>query len=133
MMQSNLNKQALDGYGQSAIASELDYASPHRIIQMLMEGVLAKVAAAKGCIARQDVTEKGKQIIWAIDIINGLRESLDMDKGGEVAQNLDALYDYMLRKLLEANSKNDASLLDEVSTLMKEIKAGWDNIPAEYH
>jgi len=133
VVQTRVNKQALDGYGQNAVASELDYASPYRIIQMLMEGVLAKIAAAKGCLVRQDVAEKGRQIVWAIDIINGLRESLDMEKGGEISQNLDALYEYMLQKLLEANSKNDIALLDEVSRLMKEIKDGWDNIPAEFH
>jgi flagellar protein FliS len=132
-MQTMINKKALDGYGRSAVESEVDYASPHRIIQMLMEGALSKIATAKGCIERNDVAEKGRQITWAMNIIGGLRSSLDAEKGGEIAANLESLYEYMGRRLLEANMNNDAVALDEVSALLLEIKDGWDNIPAEFH
>lgn len=128
-----VNKKALDGYGRSAIATEVDFASPHRIIQMLVEGALAKIATAKGCVERGDVAEKSKQITWGMDIIQGLRSSLDAEKGGEIASNLDSLYEYMGRKLLEANVSNDTVILDEVSALLSEIKAGWDDIPKEFH
>lgn len=133
MMQNMINKKALEGYGRSAVESEVNFASPHRIIQMLMEGALSKIATAKGCIARNDIAEKSRQITWSMNIIQGLRTSLDAQKGGEVAANLDSLYEYMGRRLLEANVNNDALILDEVSSLLTEIKAGWDNIPAEYH
>lgn len=132
-MQTMINKKALDGYGRNAVESEVDYASPHRIIQMLMEGALSKIATAKGCIERNDVAEKGRQITWAMNIIGGLRSSLDAEKGGEIAANLESLYEYMGRRLLEANMNNDAVALDEVSALLLEIKDGWDNIPAEFH
>lgn len=132
-MQTMINKKAMDGYGRGAVESEVGYASPHRIIQMLMEGALSKIATAKGCIERNDVAEKSRQITWAMNIIGGLRSSLDAEKGGEIAENLDSLYEYMGRRLLDANMNNDPQVLDEVSALLLEIKEGWDNIPTEFH
>src|SRR5690554_3941791 len=133
MTQTMINKKAIEGYGRNAVESEVNYASPYRIIQMLMEKALSKLATAKGCIARNDIAEKSRQITWGMNIIQGLRTSLDAEKGGEIAANLDALYEYMGRRLLEANVNNDVAVLDEVSSLLMEVKAGWDNIPAEYH
>lgn len=132
-MQTMINKKAMDGYGRGAVESEVDYASPHRIIQMLMEGALSKIATAKGCIERDNVAEKSRQITWAMNIIGGLRSSLDAEKGGEIAENLESLYEYMGRRLLEANMNNDTVALDEVTALLSEIKEGWDNIPSEFH
>lgn len=132
MSQAMINKKALEGYGRNAVESEVNYASPFRIIQMLMEGALTKLATAKGCIARNDIAEKSRQITWGMNIIQGLRTSLDAEKGGDIAANLDSLYEYMGRRLLEANVNNDAAIIDEVITLLREIKAGWDAIPAEY-
>jgi flagellar protein FliS len=123
----------MEGYGRTAVESEVNYASPYRIIQMLMEGALSKLATAKGCIARNEIAEKSRQLTWGMNIIQGLRTSLDADKGGDIAANLDSLYEYMGRRLLEANVSNDPAIIDEVISLLQEIKAGWDNIPAEYH
>ncbi|KKM89503.1 hypothetical protein LCGC14_1248010 [marine sediment metagenome] len=128
-----VNKQALKGYGRGAVESELDYASPHRIIQMLMDGALSKMAIAKGCIARNDSEGRLRHITWAVNIISGLRASLDQQQGGDIAGNLDSLYDYMCNKLHEANINNVAKRLDEVIALLTEIKAGWDGIPPEFH
>ena len=133
MMQAMVNKKALEGYGRSAIESELDYASPHRIIQMLMDGALEKIATAKGCIQRGDNAGKIRQTSWAVNIISGLRASLDMSQEGDIAGNLDTLYEYMCTKLHEANMNNDLELLDEVAKLLAEVKAGWDGIPEEFH
>jgi flagellar protein FliS len=132
-MQVMVNKKALESYGRSAVQSEVDFASPHRIIQMLMEGALSKIATAKGCITRGETAEKSRQITWSMNIIQGLRTSLDAEKGGDIAANLDSLYEYMGRRLLEANMNNDTAILDEVNTLLSEIKLGWDGIPAEFH
>jgi flagellar protein FliS len=132
MSQAMINKKALEGYGRNAVESEVNFASPYRIIQMLMEGALTKLATAKGCIARNDIAEKSRQITWGMNIIQGLRTSLDADKGGDIAANLDSLYEYMGRRLLEANVNNDVAIIDEVITLLQEVKAGWDAIPAEY-
>jgi flagellar protein FliS len=103
-------------------------ASPHRLIQMLMEGGLTRIAQARGAMERQQTALKGELIGKAISIVGGLREGLDLQKGGELAANLDNLYQYMLSRLLEANVKNDAVLLDEVAGLLRNVKSGWDVI-----
>jgi flagellar protein FliS len=118
-------------YGKVAAESEAAYANPHRLVQMLMEGVLDKVATAKGCIERNDLEGKSRQITWAMSIINGLRSSLDMESGGAIAVNLDDLYDYMVRRLIDASAENDAVALSEVIDLMLEIKGAWDAMPEE--
>ncbi len=122
---------ALKEYSQVGVHSGVAAATPHRLIQMLMEGALEKIAGAKGAMGRGDVPAKGAQISWAISIIDGLRMSLDMEAGGDIADNLNRLYDYMTRRLLEANLKNEAAYLDEVANLLKEIKSAWDSIPVE--
>jgi flagellar protein FliS len=103
-------------------------ASPHRLIQMLMEGGLTRIAQARGAMERQQTALKGELIGKAISIVGGLREGLDLQKGGELAANLDNLYQYMLSRLLEANVKNDAVMLDEVAGLLRNVKSGWDVI-----
>ncbi len=123
---------AIESYSKHAVASEAIEASPHRIIQMLMDGFMERVAYAKGHIERGDLPEKSKYISKAIGIVNGLRSCLDMEKGNEIAQNLNDLYDYMNRRLIEANSNNDTAILSEVQSLMAEVKQGWDAIPEEY-
>lgn len=123
------NTRALSQYGNVATRSEGEYASPHRLVQTLMEGVLDKVATAKGCIQRQDLSGKSAHITWASSILNGLRTSIDMEKGGEIAANLDDLYSYMLGRLTDANVGNVTDPLDEVSNLMSEIKGAWDAMP----
>lgn len=116
-------------YGKVAAESEVAYASPHRLVQMLMEGALEKVATAKGCIERNDLEGKSRQITWAMSIINGLRTSLDMDAGGAIVVNLDDLYAYMTRRLIDATAHNDANALSEVIDLLLEIKGAWDAMP----
>lgn len=103
-------------------------ASPHRLIQMLMEGGLARLAQARGAMERDQTALKGELIGKAIGIIGGLREGLDLEQGGEVAANLDNLYEYMVARLLEANLKNEAAPLDEVAGLLRNVKTGWDAI-----
>jgi flagellar protein FliS len=95
---------------------------------MLFEGALEKIAVARGHLVRGEIPQKGRHISWAITIIEGLRASLDMEQGGEIARNLNDLYLYMDRRLVEANLASDAALLDEVSSLLREIKEAWDAI-----
>lgn len=103
-------------------------ASPHRLIQMLMEGGLTRLAQARGAIERNQVGLKGELIGKAIGIIAGLRAALDMEVGGELAENLDSLYEYMIARLMDANMKNEAEPLDEVAGLLRNVKSGWDAI-----
>jgi flagellar protein FliS len=121
---------AMKQYQRVSVQSEVFEASPHRLIQMLMEGCLERIAQARGAIERNLHAEKGELIGKAISIIGGLREPLDHQVGGELSQNLDSLYDYMISRLLEANRANDVALLDEVSSLLREVKSGWDGIAA---
>jgi len=121
---------AVKQYNQVGVSSGVEQASPHRLILMLMEGALDKVAMAKGFMERKDIAKKGSHISWAISIIEGLRASLNKDSGGEIADNLDDLYDYMIRRLLRANIENNADLLDEVISLLRSIRDAWVQIPA---
>jgi len=103
-------------------------ASPHRLIQMLMEGGLSRMAQAKGALERGQTALKGELIGKAIAIVGGLREALNAEKGEELAVKLDALYEYMMVRLSEANLKNDTAALEEVMGLLREVKTGWDAI-----
>ena len=90
---------ALRQYGQVGAQSGVESASPHWLIQMLMEGALSRIAKAGANIKRREIALKGENISWAISIIEGLRSSLDHSHGGEIAGNLERLYDYMIRRL----------------------------------
>jgi flagellar protein FliS len=125
---SNYNPQeALKQYRKLGIESEVTNATPHRLIQMLFEGALGRLAAAQGAMAREDLAGKGENLGKAISIIGGLRGSLDMS-AGEISENLDKLYEYMNFRLLEASSQNDADKVAEVIQLLKTLKSGWDEI-----
>lgn len=123
---------AMKQYQQVSIQSGIMDASPHRLVQMLMEGFLEKIAFAKGNIKREEIAKKGENIGRAITIVCGLQAALNKEAGGELAQNLNDLYDYMSYRLVIANSQNDESILDEVAGLMEEIKKGWDGMPDEF-
>ena len=123
---------AMKQYQQVSVHSGIMDASPHRLVQMLMEGFLERVAIAKGNIKRREIAQKGENISRAIAIVNGLQASLNKEAGGEIAQNLNDLYDYMSLRLVLANSNSDEGILDEVAGLMLQIKSGWDNIPDEF-
>ena len=115
-------------YNKMAVQTAVDTGSPHRLVQMLFDGALGKITVAKGHLGRGEIAQKGQNISWAISIIEGLRSSLDMEKGGEIDANLDGLYDYMKRRLVEANISNDSTMLDEVASLLRDIKGAWDAI-----
>lgn len=123
--------QAMKQYRNTGLKGAVEDATPHRLIQMLMDGALDKIAAARGFMERGDMTQKGAHISWAVSIIDGLRVSLDKSVGADVTQNLEDLYNYMMVRLTEANLKNDVSCLNEVSSLLRQIKEGWDAIPQE--
>ncbi|MCP8687549.1 flagellar export chaperone FliS [Marinobacterium sedimentorum] len=120
--------QATKAYQQINISSEAQTATPHRLIGMLLEGVLKRLAEAKGAIDRSDTAAKGASIGKAISIIGELQGSLRDIETNEVAGNLDRLYDYMSRTLLQANLESSNDKLNEVAQLIIEIKAGWDAI-----
>lgn len=114
-------------YANVGVRSGIEDASPHRLIQMLFEGGLQRLATAKGALQREDRAAKGEQIGKAIGIIGGLRESL-RPEGGELSENLESLYAYMQRRLLEANLESSIEKLEEVSGLLRDLKEAWDGI-----
>jgi flagellar protein FliS len=107
-------------------------ASPHKLIVMLFEGTMLHVTLAKQHIEARQTALKGKEISRAIAFIeNGLRASLNKNVGGELALTLDALYAYMSKRLIAANTSNDIEILDEVYRLLGELKGAWDAISPE--
>ncbi|MDD3609138.1 MAG: flagellar export chaperone FliS [Halothiobacillaceae bacterium] len=120
-------------YASIDLHARIEDASPHRLIQMLMEGAQQRLAQAHGAIERGDPVVKGEQIGRAIAIIGGLQGSLDIERGGELAANLDELYSYMQRRLLEANRDSSIAAIEEVANLLREVKTAWDAIPVDYH
>lgn len=106
-------------------------ADPHRLILMLMDGALERLSSARGCIQRNDLIEKARLLNRAVSIIGELRSSLDMQRGGQLAANLSELYDYMCRRILKASTENRVEGLDEVATLLHEVRAAWVEIGKE--
>ena len=106
-------------------------ASPHQLVQMLLDGAIGKIAVVKGLMLRGETAEKGKVIGQSISIVGGLRSSLDMESGGDLAANLDDIYEYIERRLLESNLKNDVTILDEATSLLREIRTAWVAIPED--
>jgi len=104
-------------------------ADPHRLTLMLFDGALVSINAARIHMENGEIPLKGTSISKAIEIIaNGLKVSLDFDVGGELAQRLASLYDYMCARLLHANARNDIGALGEVATLLRELKEAWEQI-----
>ena len=120
--------RAATAYRQVGVESMVDGASPHRLIQMLFEGLMQTLNAARGALQRGEIQEKGRLINKACRILEeGLKASLDPTQG-EIASNLSALYDYCNTRLMLANARNDAALIDEVVSLVTPIAEGWSQI-----
>ncbi|HYD60990.1 MAG TPA: flagellar export chaperone FliS [Noviherbaspirillum sp.] len=116
-------------YATVGVETGVAAADPHKLIVMLFEGAMVAVASAIQHMQAGDIAKKGAAISKAISIIdNGLRASLDKKVGGEIALNLDALYEYMSNRLLIANIKNQPTVLEEVYQLLKGLKSAWESI-----
>ncbi len=131
-MRPNMYRNNAHKYAEVHSESVAEDASPHKLIQMLMSGFLMRINAAKGAIARGDFQEKSIQISKATGIIGGLIDGLDLEKGGEIANNLNGLYDYINMRLFVATAENDTAILDEVGGLMREVQTAWNAIPEMY-
>ncbi|MDJ0813889.1 MAG: flagellar export chaperone FliS, partial [Woeseiaceae bacterium] len=115
-------------YQQLDTQSRIASATPHQIIQLMMEQAVARISIARRHMQNEETYEKGVNIGSAISIINGLQASLNHKADENMAANFDALYAYMMRRLLEANLHDDVQMLDEVTGLLKELKEAWDAI-----
>jgi flagellar protein FliS len=121
----------LDSYRNVTAYGSLADASPYQVVQLMLDATLSRVAEAKGHLERGETAAKGEKIGKALGIIEALLLGLDKTRGGELALNLERLYDYASRTLLKANLENRVDLLKEVSSLLREIKLGWEGIAAE--
>ncbi|WLI77527.1 flagellar export chaperone FliS [Kosakonia sp. H02] len=122
-------KSGTQAYAQVGVESAVLSASPHQLVVLLFDGALSAMKKAAILIEQGDIPGKGQALSKAINIItNGLRAGLDHKVGGELAANLDSLYDYMTRRLLQANLHNDLAAIDEVSMLLNNIADAWKEI-----
>ncbi len=117
--------QGAQTYEKVAVESVIESASPHTLIKMLFEGAIARLKNAVSCMEGQQIERRSKLISSALSIIGGLQDSLDLERGGSLAENLDGLYDYMQRQLFRATVENDASLITEVAGLLELLNDGW--------
>lgn len=128
-MFGSTTRAGASAYGNVGLETGIGAASPHKLIVMLFDGVLAALAKALHAIKAGDVPAKCKTISQAILIIdNGLRASLDKEAGGEIAGNLDSLYVYMGERLVSANLNNHPESIEEVQRLLRELKSAWEAI-----
>ena len=119
----------VNAYAKVGMETGVLAASPHKLIVMLFDGALAAISTALSSMRSGNIGEKGKAISKAIMIIDsGLRASLDKKAGGEIAESLDALYEYMSARLLQANLKNEPDILEEVQRLLVELRDAWNAI-----
>jgi len=121
---------SINKYRQVSVNNVQDM-TPYEQINLIFVNVIGKLAAAKGFITRNEIEKKGENISTCILLIGALEDALNMQAGGEISDNLSALYAYCQRRLIEGNLKNDIDALTEVSDIIKTIKEGWDAIPTD--
>ncbi|BEU97984.1 flagellar export chaperone FliS [Acidovorax sp. DW039] len=123
------NPRAVNAYQRINVETSMHTIDQHQLVSLLYEGVLGAVATARGAIARGDIQTKCNSIAKAIRILEeGLGTALDRVDGGELAENLGALYDYCVRRLISANAQNSDEMLQEVMRLIEPIATGWNEI-----
>ena len=124
------NNRAIESYGQVKVSTGVSKSNNVELIQMLFDGLIESLATARGHIQHNNISEKSKAISRASRIVLGLQGALDFDKGGDLANNLNELYNYITRRLLHVNARNDLAALDEIHGLMTEIRGAWESVPA---
>lgn len=125
-----VNFKAIESYGADNFASQASVANGVVLIQMLFDGLIDSLVSAQGHLRHGSIAEKGIAIARASRIVVGLQGSLDFEKGGDLAQNLNELYSYVTRRLIYANANNDMDCLQEVQGLMDEIRQAWREVPS---
>jgi flagellar protein FliS len=119
-------------YARVGVETGVMGASPHRLIVMLYQGARQAIAQARMHLQQGNVSDRGIAISKAIRIVeSGLQQSLNLEVGGEVAERLNALYGYMARRLLEANTKQSEAMLVEVDGLLATLEEAWVGIGPE--
>lgn len=128
-MFSAFNSRAASAYQRINVETSMHTIDQYQLVNLLLDGVLNAIATARGALARGDVLTKCNSINKAVRILEeGLMTALDREAGGELAQNLGAIYDYSLRRLVLANARNDDAMMQEVMRLIEPIAQGWKDM-----
>jgi len=121
-------------YTSVGVETGVSTSTPHALILMLYDGALESLRLASGCITANDPIAKVKAISRATRIIDeGLRASLDHKAGGDIANQLDRLYDYMCRRILQGSMENDPAPLEEVTGMIDGLRSSWVAIDPGAH
>jgi flagellar secretion chaperone FliS len=123
------NSPKLAAYQSVSVHSSVDSADPHRLVLMLMDGVLERLALARGCIERGELSRTAQILHSCITLVTELRGSLNMAAGGALAQNLSDIYEYMMRQIMRASAENNVDCVREVASLLVEIRSAWAAVP----
>ncbi|WP_394221923.1 flagellar export chaperone FliS [Alteromonas gracilis] len=126
-----MSLKGINAYRKGNLKQDVANADPHKLTLMLLQGALDRIAYAKGAMERKELVAKADYISKANAIIMHLRDTLDVEVGGEVAENMFALYNYMVERLNDAHFNNDLNMLDEVSSLLTPIRDAWVQIPED--
>jgi flagellar secretion chaperone FliS len=121
----------LAAYQSVSVHGNVAAADPHRLVLMLMDGVMERMAIARACIEQQDIARKAKLLHSCVTLLAELRGSLNIARGGELARNLSELYDYMMRQLMRGNAEDKAEYIKEVTSLLSEVREAWIAIGPE--
>jgi len=119
----------IQAYKQARVTT----ADPKGLVLMCYEGAISSLKLAKAKYLAQEYEAKAKALQKTHDILNVLMQSLDFEKGGGIAKNLDALYRFMSQSLIESDLKRDPHAFDEVITMLEELESAWKEIGPSRH
>lgn len=128
-----MHRSAIGQYRQEAQVGSVQDASPHRLILILFDNAIEKTVTARSALERGDIAAKARCLCSAIRVVEGLWAATDPQAGGDLANNLRALYGYCLTELLSANLRNDLAKLNEVVDVLRLLRSAWAEIPAAHH
>ncbi|MDO8250925.1 MAG: flagellar export chaperone FliS [Rhodoferax sp.] len=128
-MFTSVSSRSASAYQRVSVETAVSQASPHQLVNMLLEGLLNNVGSARAALKRGDIAAKGAQINKAVRIIDeGLKPALNLAQGGDLAANLNGLYGYCALRLTEANLRNDDAALADVIRVIEPLADGWKQI-----
>jgi flagellar protein FliS len=128
-MNMAMRNKFVQQYANNYVETAVTEASPHKLVEMLYDGAVKNLTLTKVFIEQKNYEKKSEASNKALAILNTLKAGVEFDKGGEVAVNLYALYDYCYRRTLEASAKNDPSIVEEVLEHIKELREAWMQMP----
>jgi flagellar secretion chaperone FliS len=127
-----MNPAGYASYHAASLEARTASASPVQLVIVLMDGLLDEMARARSHLENRRYEAKGKSINRCIDMLTGLKSTLDFDSGSEVVTNLARLYDYCAWRLNEAGCALDPALIDEVAALVTTLRDAWQGVEARH-